>query len=68
MVRAMESEYEKTDTKKRYYYKKGSEVDKANKMLEELITKERYANFSSKEMDAETHRVAGKLFLWVFYS
>jgi hypothetical protein len=59
-VRVVESEQDKVNLKRQYYYKKGSDIDKANKTLEELITKDRYSNYSSSEMDQELHKVAVK--------
>lgn len=60
LVRVVESEQDKVNLKRQYYYKKGSDIDKANKTLEELITKDRYSNYSSSEMDQELHKVAVK--------
>ena len=48
------------EDKKERYYKKGAEIDKANKTLDELIKKDRYTNYSSNEMDKELHNVAVK--------
>lgn len=50
----------KLEDKKDRYYKKGAEIDKANKTLDELIKKDRYTNYSSNEMDQELHKVAVK--------